>query len=991
MWYLIPVAGIVGVATYAIIQFFSPDEERKQKRRIEEENERKRREEEENARRRREEENERKRREEEENARRRREEENERRRREEEENERRRREEEDARRRREEEENERRRKEEEDAKEKFESHKKRMEQLKGQPRLPKFANPKRYDIWLKPDLSTCKFAGSVAIELNIAADTCFIVLNAAELSIDIASISFTHHLAATDASNSNQVLKPLYVDVVEEDEILVLDFSDTLPIGNGLLTISFKGTLNDKMKGFYRSTYEHNGEKKNMAVTQFEPANARRCFPCWDEPACKAMFKITLDVPSQLVALSNMPIIEEKVEGDLKTVSYQESPIMSTYLVAIVVGLFDYVENLTSDGVKVRLYCQVGKVNEGKFALDVSVRTLEFYKEYFAVPYFLPKLDMVAIPDFAFGAMENYGLVTCCETVLLFDNQHSAAAHEQRLAIVVAHQLAHQWFGNLVTMEWWTHLWLKEGFTIWVSYLAVNHLFPEWEMWTQFLNDCTEVLRLDGLAESHPIEVEINHAREIEEFLFDTISNKKGASVIWMLQSYLGAECFQRSLASYIKKFACSNAKTEDLWAAFEEGSGEPVNKLMNSWTKQKGFPVVSVKVKDQILEFEQSQVLASGYLGEGQWIIPITLCCGLYDVHKNFLLQTKSDTLDMKELLSDESNLASAWVKLNFNQTGFYRVKYDEDLAAKLRYAIEKKYLSTIDRFGILDDSFALCMARQQSLNSLLTLMSAYSGELEYTVLSNLINISYKVERIAADASPELLEFVKQFFISLFLRSAMKLGWEPKKDESHLDAMLRGEVWTALAVFGYDPALKEGSRRFHAFLDDRNTPLLHPDIRKAAYVAVMRRVSSSNKFGFESLLRVYRETDLSQEKTRILSSLTSSPDPDIILEALNFLLSSEVRTQDAVLGLTVSREGRETAWTWLKDNWEHISKTWGSGYLITRFVNSIVSPFASFEKANEIEEFFANCTESKIARILKQSIEQVHINANWVQSVQNE
>ncbi|KAM3710091.1 hypothetical protein ACB098_01G002300 [Castanea mollissima] len=712
-----------------------------------------------------------------------------------------------------------------------------------------------------------------------------------------------------------------------------------------------------------------------MAITQFEPANARRCFPCWDEPACKAMFKITLVVPLQLVALSNMPIIEEKVDGDLKIVSYQESPIMSTYLVAIVVGLFDYVEQLTSDGIKVRVYCQVGKVNQGKFALDVAVRTLEFYKEYFAVPYFLPKLDMVAIPNFTFGAMENYGLVTFCERNLIYDNQHSAAANKQRVVIVVAQELAHQWFGNLVTMEWWTHLWLNEGFATWVSYLAANHLFPELEAWTQFLNDCTEGLRLDGLAESHPIEVETNHAREIDEIFFDAMRDKKGASVIRMLQSYLGAECFQ----------------TEDLWFALEEGSGEPVNQLMNSWTKQKGYPVVSVKVKDQKLVFEQSQFLASGSLGDGQWIVPITLCCGSYDVHKNFLLQTKSETLDMKELPSDRSNLATSWVKLNVNQTGLYRVKYDEDLAAKLRYAIENKYLSATDRFGILDDSFALCMACQKSLNSLLTLMGAYSGEHEYTVLSNLINISYKVERIAADANPELLECIQQFFITLFLRSAMKLGWEPKKGESHLDALLRGEVWTALAVFGYDPALKEASRRFHAFLDDRNTPLLHPDIRKAAYVAVMRRVSSSNRFGFENLLRVYRETDLSQEKTHVLSSLASSPDPSIILEALNFLLSSEVCTQDAVLGLAVSREGRETAWTWLKDNWEHISKTWGSGYLITRFVSSIVSPFASFEKANEIEEFFANQTEFKIVRTLKQSIEQVHINANWVQSVQNE
>nr|POE71728.1 aminopeptidase m1 [Quercus suber] len=782
-----------------------------------------------------------------------------------------------------------------------------LEEFKGQPRLPKFAVPKRYDIRLKPNLTTCKFTGSVAIELKIVADTSFIVLNAAELSIDTTSVSFTHP-AAHSSNSKQQVLKPLKVDVVEEDEILVLNFGDTLPIGLGLLTIHFQGSLDDKMKGIYISTYEHNDEKKNMAVTQFKPDDARRCFPCWDEPACKATFKITLDVPSELVALSNMPIIEEKVVGDLKTVSYQESPIMSTYLVAIVVGLFDYVEHLTSDGVKVRVYCQVGKVNQGKFALDVAVRTLELYKEYFAMPYSLPKLDMVAIPNFSSGSMENYGLVTYRETALLHDAQHSTTADKQRVVIAVAHELAHQWFGNLVTMEWRTHLWLNEGFATWISYLAADRLFPEWKVWTQFLDDYTEGLGMDGLRESHPIEVKINHASEIDEII-DSISYIKGASVIWMLQSYLGADCFQRSLASYVKKFACSNAKIEDLWAALEEGSGEPVNKLMNSWTKQKGYPVVSVKVikvKHKKLVFEQSRFLASGSHGDGQWIVPITLCCGSYDVRKNFLLQTNSETLDMKEFMSDESNLASAW-------------------------------------------------------------------------------ISYKVDRITADAAPG--SSVASFFIELFLHSAMKLGWEPKPGESHLEAMLRGEVLTALAVFGHNLTLEEASRRFLAFLDDRNTPLLHPDIRKAVYVAVMRTVSTSNRFGYESLLRVYRETNLSQERTCILSSLTSSPDPNITLEALNFLLSSEVRTQDAVLGLAVSKEGRETAWTWLKNYWEHISKTWGSGYLITHFINSIVSPFASFEKAEEIQEFFASRTNSKIARTLKQSIERVHINAYWAQS----
>lgn len=865
-----------------------------------------------------------------------------------------------------------------------------MEQFKGKARLPKFAVPKRYDISLKPDLVACTFSGTVNIDVDVLSDTSFIVLNSSDLSVTPNSVHF---------KSSQSLERPKEVRIVEEDEILVLEFSKSLPIGMGVLSIGFEGTLNDKMKGFYRSTYEVNGEKRNMAVTQFEPADARRCFPCWDEPACKATFKITLVAPAELIALSNMPVLEEKLDGHLKTVSFYESPIMSTYLVAVVIGLFDYVEDHTSDGIKVRVYCQVGKANQGKFALDVAVRTLDLYKEYFAVPYSLPKLDMIAIADFAAGAMENYGLVTYRETALLYDDCHSAAANKQRVATVVAHELAHQWFGNLVTMEWWTHLWLNEGFATWVSYLAADSLFPDWNIWTQFLDELTAGLTLDGLAESHPIEVEINHAGEIDE-IFDAISYRKGASVIRMLQSYLGADVFQRSLAAYVKKFACSNAKTEDLWEALEEGSGQPVNKLMNSWTKQKGYPVVSVKVNGQRLEFEQTQFLSSGSPGDGRWIVPITLCCGSYDTRHSFLLETESGTLDLKEIPGSSFNQGlmetgkggnSHWIKLNVDQTGFYRVKYDDDLAAGLIYAIENRCLSATDRFGILDDSYALCVARKLSTTSLLTLMGAYREELDYTVLSNLISICYKIARIAADATPEISDYVKQFFISLLQYPAEKLGWESRKGESHLDAMLRGEILTALASFGDDATLKEASRRFEAFLDDRNSPLLPPDIRKAAYVAVMKTVNSSNRLGYESLLRVYRESDLSQEKTRILGSLASCPDHHIILESLNFLLGPEVRNQDAVFGLAVCQEGREIAWKWLKDNWDYISKTWGSGFLMTRFVSTIVSPFASYEKAIEVEEFFASRSKPAIARTLKQSIERVHINAEWVQSVQNE
>ncbi|KAL3655741.1 AP-1 complex subunit mu-1-like [Castilleja foliolosa] len=787
-----------------------------------------------------------------------------------------------------------------------------------------------------------------------------------------------------------EVPESVEVQLFEDDEILVLEFKENLPIGVGVLNIEFEGTLNDRMKGFYRSTYEHNGEKKNMAVTQFEPADARRCFPCWDEPAFKATFKITLEVPSELVALSNMPVIEEKMNGNLKTLYYQESPIMSTYLVAVVVGLFDYVEDHTPDGITVRVYCQVGKVSQGKFALDVAVKTLGIYKEYFEVPYSLPKLDMIAIPDFASGAMENYGLVTYRETALLYDDKHSAAANKQRVAVVVAHELAHQWFGNLVTMEWWTHLWLNEGFATWVAYLACDGLFPDWQIWTQFLDESTGGLRLDALSESHPIEVDINHAGEIDE-IFDAISYMKGASVIRMLQSYLGPECFQRALASYIKRYACSNAKTEDLWSVLQEESGEPVNKLMNSWTKQKGYPVVSVKIKDQNLEFEQSQFLLSGSHGEGQWIVPVTLCCSSYESRKSFLLQTKSETLDVKEFLGASITSANPWIKVNVDQAGFFRVKYDEDLSARLRDAIARKCLSVSDKYGILDDYYSLAMACQQSLTSLLALMSAYREDLDYTILSHLITITFKVSRIVADAAPELLADMKLFCINLFQYSAERLGWDPKQGESHLDAMLRGELLTALASFGHQATLDEANRRFRIFLDDRNTSVLPPDLRRAVYVAVMQSVSTSNRFGYQSLLRIYREADLSQEKTRILGSLASCRDPEITSEFLNFLLSPEVRSQDAIIGLDVSREARETAWSWLKDNWDNISKTYGPGFLITRFIASVVSPFTSYEKVEEVEQFFASRMKPYIARTLKQSIERVHINAAWVKSIQSE
>ncbi|XP_020097270.1 aminopeptidase M1-B-like isoform X1 [Ananas comosus] len=862
-----------------------------------------------------------------------------------------------------------------------------VEDFKGQARLPLFANPKRYVISLRVDLARCAFSGSATIAVAVASSTRFLVLNAADLAVDAASVRFT-------TPGSSEELQPSEVVAVEEDEILVVGFDTTLPIGDGELRIEFIGTLNDQMRGFYRSKYEYNGEIRNMAVTQFEAVDARRCFPCWDEPAFKATFEITLEVPSELVALSNMPVAEEKVNGVVKTLSFEESPIMSTYLVAIVVGLFDYIEDKLPDGTKVRVYCQVGKSSQGKFALDVAVKSLQLYENYFAVPYPLPKLDMVAIPDFVGGAMENYGLVTYQETALLYDDRLSSASNKQSVAITVAHELAHQWFGNLVTMEWWTHLWLNEGFASWVSYLAVDSLFPEWKIWTQFLEDTAAGLMLDALSESHPIEVEINHANEIDA-IFDSISYDKGASVIRMLQSYLGAESFQQALALYIKKNAYSNAKTEDLWAVLEEESGEPVKDLMNSWTKQQGYPVIYANLKKHELELEQAQFLSDGSSGTGMWIIPVTLCCGSYNPQEKFLLKSKYHKLDVKELVSshdpNNENGERFWIKLNVDQTGFYRVKYDDELAAGIRYAVQANKLSLMDKIGVVEDSYALSVACKQTLPSLLFLLSAYGEEFDYTVLSHVIVISRKIADVVMDATPELANDIKLFLINLLLSAAKKLGWDPKDGENHLDVMLRADLLVALVRLGHEETINEAVKRFNIFLNDRNTPLLPPDNRKAAYLGVMQTVSTSNRSGFESLLRIYTETDQSEERVRVLGSLASCPDKEIVLEALNFLLTPKVRNQDAIYGLGISRQGRETAWGWLKENWEYISKTWVASFLISRFVSAIVSPFKSSEKAVEVEEFFASRVKPSFERELKQSLERVRINAKWVESIRGE
>jgi len=456
-----------------------------------------------------------------------------------------------------------------------------------------------------------------------------------------------------------------------DDQTVTFAFADEVPAGDHELELKFAGVLGDNLHGFYRSGYKHKGEERWIATTQFEAVHAREGFVCIDEPAAKAVFEVSLTVPSELTAVANTDVLKEESAGARKTVTFTPTPKMSTYLVAYVVGDFERVERQTPEGVMVGVLATPGQTEQLEFALDTAVRTLSFFNEYFGIPYPLPKLDMLALPDFAAGAMENWGLVTYRETALLLDPAQTSLSNKQRVAEVVAHELAHQWFGNLVTMAWWSDLWLNEGFATWVASLAMDKLFPEWEIWTSFIQEeFSQALEMDSLANTHPIQVEVDDPRSLDE-IFDAISYAKGASVLNMLHHYLGAEDFRSGLHDYLEAHAYGNSETHDLWTALGKASGKPVDEVMSAWTSQPGYPLIG---------FDDGQVTQSRFYGSPReakkagpsqlWPVPFSVALADGAETEPKLIEGEAEELPMELMSSD-------WFKPNPGQTSVFRTMY--------------------------------------------------------------------------------------------------------------------------------------------------------------------------------------------------------------------------------------------------------------------------------------------------------------------------
>lgn len=873
-------------------------------------------------------------------------------------------------------------------------------------RLPKTVKPLFYDIYFVPQFETVTFKrnettneilevimafwGREVIFVEILEETQELVLNVKELELNSARVS------GFNPGGGKFDFVARQIDVDTERQRATLRFERQLPKGRLFLGVHFKGMLKNDMAGCYLSAYKTpEGEEKVMIVTQFEDSDARKAFPCWDEPALKAKFRLTLEIPENMDALSNTePSDIFRSPGGEKIVTFGQTPLMSTYLLAFAIGEFESIEDITDNGVKVRVFTTRGHKEKGRFALEVGKKCLEFYDDFYGIPYSgsLPKLDMLAIPNFAAGAMENWGLVTFRVNALLIDPKNSSSATKQRVAIVVAHEINHMWFGNLVTMEWWTQLWLNEGLTSFMEYLAVDHIFPEWKIWEHFMSmDYASALSADGLRTTHPIEVPINHPSEITQN-FDAISYSKGACVIRMIYSQLGSEKFREGMRLYMQRHKYGNTVTEDLWQAFEDASGMSIRSMMDTWTKQPGYPVIKMEENDsaaphsglekyQMYQIKQERFLSSGEaLTEEEnkqvWKIPMDVVYKYKDCERRFQLTERSKEHPWVVPGGFE------WVKFNTDHTAFARVCYPQKLREALRGALQEGKLSVFDRFGIVNDLCAFAKAGILPTSQLLAMFEAYKNEKELIVWQQIVGAMNSVEIILPDKETKYI--FECFAKNILLTIANKAGWKAGENETHNDSLLRPMVLSAIGSYGYRLTVERAIGLFLRYIEDLKP--IDPNLRSVVYGL---SASWGTPFVFEKLVKIYKESDLSEEKVRVLGAIGLFEDEELARKALEFALSGEVKNQDIFYvfsSVGMNRKYNKLAWQFVKDNWQELCRRLGgAAMLLGRIVEGATARFITEEDARDLEEFFRANPIPEINKTISQTVERIRSRASWL------
>jgi aminopeptidase N len=844
-------------------------------------------------------------------------------------------------------------------------------------KLPKDVVPTDYAIRIVPDIDKLTFAGTETVKLNVRRPVRQLVLNALELKIEAASID-------------GKELPRSAINIDTKSELLTLALPSELPTGEHTLALRFTGIINQQGQGlFYMRYQEHGtGARKIMLGSQFEATDARRFFPCWDEPVFRARFQLTAVVPENWLAVSNMPVESENKIAGGKEVRFAATPPMSSYLNVFVAGELESIES-RSGSTQLRVIVTKGKAEMGLYALEATAQILQYYNDYFGVAYPLPKLDQIALPGGFGGAMENWGGITYYESKLLFDPKSSSQETKQDIYEVLAHEMAHQWFGDLVTMAWWDNLWLNEGFASWMGSKCTAHFNPQWEVWLrrEFPRDPSRrsgiakeaAMEGDARSTTHPIQQPIATEAEANS-AFDDITYKKGQSFLRMLESFLGADVFREGIRDYMAAHAYLNTTTADLWNALSDASGKPVGEIAAGWTEQPGFPVVKVKREQggDVSLTQEPFIVNFTNAPSLEWKIPLTYAVvGLPAEALAKAGETPATLLMTRKLNSIHNIPPDRALKLNVNGAGNYRIEYDEASWKLLLGAL--KNLGVEDRVNLLSDAWGLVQANRAPIGLYFELVEKLPASTELAEREQIVHVLDFINRLLSGSSEQ--EKFQRYARSLLRPSFDAVGWETKPDEKAATANLRASLVTALGNLNDPKVVANCRQRFKAYL--ANPKSLAPDLRPAVFSVVGRY---ADELTWNELHQLGLKTTSVEEKQNYYDALAGAIDAKLVEKSLPIALTDELPTSRAVfLVLRVARESShpDIAWDFARANMKALlAKSDALG--ANKYAPSLFTFFSDDSRAQELRTYAKNNLPAASAPEVAKALDEIQFRSEF-------
>ncbi len=834
-------------------------------------------------------------------------------------------------------------------------------------KLPKGVVPREYAVRIAPNLKALTFLGEETIQLEVRQPARELILNAHE--IEVASAAVDGEAVAADALKLDPQAQTLTISLPRE-----------LPAGAHKLALKFSGKINASGQGLYHAPYTETGSgaKKDMLGTQFEATDARRMFPCWDEPSFRARFQLTAVIPSNWKAFSNMPVEHEATTPAGKEVRFAMTPPMASYLNVLCAGELDSIEKQQGE-VLHRVVATKGKAALGQYALASAQQIVGYYNDYFGVPFPLPKLDEIAVPGGFGGAMENWGGITYFESALLYDPETSSSATKKGIYAVVAHEIAHQWFGDLVTMAWWDNLWLNEGFASWMGSKCTAKFNPDWEVWlaSDAPRDPTRrrgipketAMEGDARSTTHPIQQEIKTEADASG-AFDDITYKKGQSFLRMLESFLGEDVFRAGIRQYMAQHQYSNTTTADLWRALGDASGKPVVEIAAEWTQQPGFPLVKVaRGTDGKITLTQERFTVNFANPPAlQWKIPLTYKVAGTDAPVSLLMSDQ--TLQLPEVPDARA------IKLNVEGTGNYRVQYD-DRSWELLLA-QLPNMSSPDRVNLLSDTWALVQAERAPLAQYFALIEKLPTRTELAEQEQIITAFGFIDGLVAGQPAQ--DRFEEYARSVLHPAFAQLGWEARPDESSRATTLRASLVSALALFN-DPEIIAGcNERFRAFLKQPKS--LSPDLRGPVLNVVGRY--ADEKTWNELHARGLRATSLEQ-KQDYFGALAEAQDPQLAQKALALALTDELPTSRALsLVPRVARSGHpELAWKFARAHMPELLKK-ADALAANSFAPSLFTFFSDEAMVGELKSYAQQKLSPDSAKPVEKAVDEMTFRARF-------